>query len=178
MRCESGSAILLFPRWRPAAVPAVSSSHAQGKSTRRCRWRARRWRTSRVTCAAADDQIVRCRTCNACVARAHTVHMTVQPLDFTGLRALFINCTLKRSPEISNTQGLIDISARIMEMHGIEVDVIRAIDHDIATGVWSDMREHGWATDDWPMIFEKVLGSDILVLAGPIWLGDDSSVMK
>jgi len=48
--------------------------------------------------------------------------------------ALFINCTLKRSPEVSNTQGLIDISTRIMEANG--VDVVRAIDHDIATGVW------------------------------------------
>ena len=43
------------------------------------------------------------------------LHMTVQPLDFTGLRALFINCTLKRSPEPSHTQGLIDISTRIMQ---------------------------------------------------------------
>ena len=40
------------------------------------------------------------------------------------------------------------------------------------------MREHGWDSDDWPMIFEKVLAADILVLAGPIWLGDNSSVMK
>ena len=98
--------------------------------------------------------------------------------DFSGLRALFINCTLKRSPEISNTQGLIDISTRIMQKHGVEVDVVRAVDHDIATGVWPDMREHGWATDDWPAIFDEVLASDILVLAGPIWLGDNSSVMK
>ena len=101
-----------------------------------------------------------------------------QPADFTGLRALFINCTLKRSPEPSNTQGLIDISTNIMEKHGVEVEVVRAIDHDIATGVWPDMREHGWDTDDWPAIFEKVLASEILVLAGPIWLGDNSSVMK
>ena len=65
-----------------------------------------------------------------------------------------------------------------MSEHGVHVDVVRAIDHDIATGVWPDMREHGWATDDWPAIFEKVLAADILVLAGPIWLGDNSSVMK
>ena len=64
--------------------------------------------------------------------------------DFTGLRALYINCTLKRSPERSHTQGLIDISTGIMEKHGIAVHVVRAIDHDIATGVWPDMREHGW----------------------------------
>ena len=104
--------------------------------------------------------------------------MTEFDSDFSGLRALFINCTLKRSPELSNTQGLIDISTRIMQNHGVEVDVVRAVDHDIATGVWPDMREHGWATDDWPAIFEMALASDILVLAGPIWLGDNSSVMK
>ena len=101
-----------------------------------------------------------------------------EPADFTGLRALFINCTLKRSPEPSNTQGLIDISTGIMDKHGVKVEVVRAVDHDIATGVWPDMREHGWDTDDWPAIFERVLASDILVLAGPIWLGDNSSVMK
>jgi multimeric flavodoxin WrbA len=102
--------------------------------------------------------------------------MTVPPDDFAGLRALFINCTLKRSPEPGHTQGLVDISTGIMAINGIAVDVIRAVDHDIATGVWPDMREHGWATDDWPVIFEKVLAADIPVLAGPIWLGDNSSV--
>ena len=99
--------------------------------------------------------------------------MTNASQDFTGLGALFINCTLKRSPEQSHTQGLVDISTNIMAKHGVAVDVVRAIDHDIATGVWPDMREHGWATDDWPEIFEKVLAADILVLAGPIWLGDN-----
>lgn len=66
--------------------------------------------------------------------------------DFTGLRALFINCTLKRSPEPSNTQGLVDISTSIMTRHGESVEVVRAVDYDIATGVWPAMREHGWAT--------------------------------
>lgn len=97
---------------------------------------------------------------------------------FDGLRALFINCTLKRSPEISHTQGLIDVSAAIMARRGVEVEVLRAVDHDIATGVWPDMTEHGWASDEWPALYQKVLGADILVLAGPIWLGDNSSVMK
>ena len=45
-------------------------------------------------------------------------------LDFSELRALFINCTLKRSPEMSHTQGLVDISRHIMEAHGIHVDVV------------------------------------------------------
>ncbi len=96
--------------------------------------------------------------------------------DFSDLRALFINCTLKKSPEVSNTQGLADISVEIMRRQGVAVDVVRAIDHDIATGVWPDMTEHGWAGDDWPRIFEQVMASDILVLCTPIWLGEKSSV--
>jgi multimeric flavodoxin WrbA len=97
---------------------------------------------------------------------------------FDGLKALFINCTLKRSRETSHTEGMIDISRSIMEARGVDVTVLRAVDHDIATGIWPDMAEHGWSTDEWPSIFEQVKAANILVLAGPIWLGDNSSVMK
>lgn len=97
---------------------------------------------------------------------------------FDGISALFINATLKPSPEPSHTDGLIRLSSRIMRDHGAQVEELRAIDHDIATGVWPDMTEHGWEVDEWPEITQKVLAADILVLAGPIWLGDNSSVMK
>jgi multimeric flavodoxin WrbA len=97
---------------------------------------------------------------------------------YDDLRALFINCTLKRSPERSNTEGLIEVSRHILEKQGVAVEVIRAIDHDIATGVWPDMTEHGWESDEWPALQEKVMAADILVIAGPIWLGDNSSVTK
>ena len=96
--------------------------------------------------------------------------------DYSDLRALFINCTLKRSPERSHTQGLMDLSEEIMRRNGVEVENIRAIDHDIAAGVWPDMTEHGWDVDEWPEIFEKVIAADILVLGMPIWLGEKSSV--
>ena len=56
------------------------------------------------------------------------------------------------------------------------MDQLRAVDHDIATGVWPDMTDHGWPSDAWPAIYPKVLAADILVLCGPIWLGDNSSV--
>lgn len=98
--------------------------------------------------------------------------------DFSGLRALFIHCTLKKSPAVSNTEGLARISVNLMKKHGIKVEELRAIDHDIAVGVYPDMREYGWETDDWPEIYKKVCKADILVLTGPIWLGDNSSVMK
>lgn len=98
------------------------------------------------------------------------------PWDFSGLKALFLNCTLKRTPELSHTEGLINISRSIMEKNGIIVDVIRPVDHKIAYGVYPDMTEYGWDQDDWPGIYEKVLKADILVLCSPIWLGDKSSI--
>jgi multimeric flavodoxin WrbA len=96
--------------------------------------------------------------------------------DFSDLSAVYINCTLKRSPERSNTQGLAERSIRIMDRVGVSVEVVRAIDHAIATGVYPDMTEHGWERDDWPGIFDNVMAADILVLLTPIWLGEKSSV--
>jgi multimeric flavodoxin WrbA len=96
--------------------------------------------------------------------------------DFSDLRALFLSCTLKRSPEVSNTEGLAEISMEIMRRNGVTVDLIRAVDRDIATGVYPDMTEHGWASDEWPSIHEQVMASNILVICTPIWLGEKSSV--
>ncbi len=101
---------------------------------------------------------------------------TTSKWDFSDLRALFINCTLKRSPELSHTQGLIDISKAILEKNAVSVEVLRAVDYDIAYGVWPDMTEHGWEDDAWPAILDKVMASDILVVTTPIWLGEKSSV--
>jgi multimeric flavodoxin WrbA len=101
-----------------------------------------------------------------------------QMWDFTGLRAMFLNGTLKRSPEVSNTEGLVQVSASLMRRHGVEVDVLPAVDHDIATGVYPDMTEHGWVSDEWPQIWQRVKAANILVIAGPIWLGDNSSITK
>ena len=103
--------------------------------------------------------------------------MTENTWNFAGLRALFINCTLKPSPQISNTQALVDASRALMERHGVATESLRLVDHDVAT-VWPDMTEHGAATDEWPVIQEHVFAADILVIAGPIWLGDNSSVTK
>ncbi|MFF7440577.1 NAD(P)H-dependent oxidoreductase [Streptomyces sp. NPDC008122] len=97
---------------------------------------------------------------------------------YDDLSALYLNCTLKRSPEASNTEGLIERSRSVMEGQGVTTSLVRAVDLDIATGVWPDMTEHGWASDAWPELYERVMAADILVLCGPIWLGDNSSVMK
>jgi multimeric flavodoxin WrbA len=101
---------------------------------------------------------------------------TTSTWDFTDLRALYVNCTLKPSPGISNTGGLMDISVAIMEANGVTVDQIRAVDHELAPGVYPDMTEHGATDDDWPSLYRRVEASDILVLGTPIWLGEKSSV--
>ncbi len=96
--------------------------------------------------------------------------------DYSHLTALFINCTLKRSPEISHTDGLVKISRAIMERQKIQVEEVRAVDFDIANGIYPDMTEHGLEKDAWPDIYKKVMSADILVLTSPIWLGEKSSV--
>lgn len=98
--------------------------------------------------------------------------------DFTDLRALFLNCTLKKSPERSHTEGLMALSKAILERNGVRVEMLRPVDLDLAVGVYPDMTEHGAASDAWPALFEKVSAADILVLGTPIWLGEKSSVCQ
>jgi len=96
--------------------------------------------------------------------------------SYQDLKAVFLNCTLKPSPQQSHTEGLIEISRRIMEKQGVSVEILRPADFHIAVGVYPDMTEHGFEKDDWPMLYKKVQAADILVLGTPIWLGEKSSV--
>jgi multimeric flavodoxin WrbA len=98
------------------------------------------------------------------------------PHDYSALRALFLNCTLKPTPNRSHTRDLIDVSKAIMEQSGVAVEVLRPIDYNIAPGVYGDMTEHGFDQDEWPALYDKVLAADILVLGSPIWLGERSSI--
>jgi len=98
--------------------------------------------------------------------------------EFQNLKAMFINCTLTKSPGKSHTELLMQASMNIMKKQGVSVAYIRSVDHEIAPGVQTDMREHGWDKDEWPELFKEIIDADILVLAGPIWLGDNSSEMK
>ena len=70
------------------------------------------------------------------------------PARYDDLHAAFVNCTLKRSPEISHTHGLMKRSIALMQSQGVSVDQIRLADHDVADGVYPDMREHGWELED------------------------------
>lgn len=98
------------------------------------------------------------------------------PATYDDLTAIFINCTLKRSPDESHTADLMRNSMAIFEAQGVTVDQFRAVDHVIPEGVYPDMTEHGADADDWPELFARVMAADILILGTPIWLGEKSSV--
>jgi len=100
------------------------------------------------------------------------------PADYSDLKALFLNTTLKRGKEHSHTGDLMGTSMTIMERNGVTTELIRVADHQIAFGVYPNMTEHGWDRDDWPAIQDKVMAADILVIGMPIWLGEESSVCR
>jgi multimeric flavodoxin WrbA len=99
--------------------------------------------------------------------------------SYDDLTVLFLNCTLKRSPELSHTQALADRSIALLEKQGATVDSLRLVDFEIAPGVQPDMREHGWDADAWPdVIWPKVLDADILLVGTSIQLGEPTSVAR
>jgi len=95
--------------------------------------------------------------------------------NFSHLSAIYVNCTLKKSPEVSHTATLMDVSKGIMEKEKVKTDEIRLVDHDVASGVYPDMTNHNWSTDVWPELFKRIIAADILIVGTPIWLGEKSS---
>lgn len=98
------------------------------------------------------------------------------PYLFSDLKALFLNCTLKKTPELSHTEQLMQLSEKIMNAVDVETEILRPVDYDVAFGVYPDMTDHGWEKDDWPDIQQKVMDANILVIGTPIWLGEKSSI--
>ena len=90
------------------------------------------------------------------------------------LNALILNCTLKKSPEKSNTQAFIAHAEKEFNKLNVNTEVIRVIDKSIAFGTTSDEGED----DAWPSILKKIKAADMLILATPIWRGDRSSIAK
>ncbi|WP_455351704.1 flavodoxin family protein [Streptomyces sp. SYSU K217416] len=90
------------------------------------------------------------------------------------MKALVVNCTLKNSPEPSNTHALATVVADRLGELGAEVDFVRAVDLNIKPGVTSDAGDG----DQWPDVREKLLNAEILIMASPTWLGRPSSVAQ
>ncbi|HEX6416045.1 MAG TPA: flavodoxin family protein [Candidatus Saccharimonadales bacterium] len=90
------------------------------------------------------------------------------------LSALALVCSLKPSPHESSSDILVRQVLAEMEKHEVTGEVLRAVDYDIKPGVETNMGEG----DDWPMIREKMLAADILIIATPTWVGHMSSVAQ
>ena len=101
--------------------------------------------------------------------------MSKPDYDFSGLKALFINCSIKKDKKESHTQLLINKAANIMSAEGVNVEQVYALDYKIAFGMIKDGKDEG-LEDDWPKIQKKIMDADILVIGTPIWLGVKSSV--
>lgn len=95
--------------------------------------------------------------------------------DFSNLSAVYVNCTLKKSPKQSHTATLMEVSKKIMKAENVKIDEIRLVDHPVASGVYPDMTEYSWDEDAWPSLFERIINVDILIVGTPIWLGEKSS---
>ncbi len=90
------------------------------------------------------------------------------------IKALIINCTLKRSPATSNTEVLINKVIKEYEKIGVETESLRIVDYNIKPGVSSDEGEG----DEWPEVFNKIKSCDIFILASPIWVGRTASTTQ
>lgn len=99
-------------------------------------------------------------------------------LDFSGLKAVLLNCTLKKDETKSHTRLLLSAAEHIMTKHGVAVEHVHLASHQIAYGIYPDMTEHGWDRDDWTALWPKVEAADILIIGTPIWLGEESSVCR
>ena len=90
------------------------------------------------------------------------------------IRALVLNCTLKPGPAESSTDLIGTQVLDELRKQGAEGEVVRVVDQRVRFGVSTDEGDG----DGWPVIRQKMLTSDVLVLATPIWLGQPSSVCK
>jgi multimeric flavodoxin WrbA len=91
-----------------------------------------------------------------------------------GLSALGLNCTLKKSPEQSHTEALMNRVLELMAEHGVETEILRPVDYAIKFGVSSDEGDG----DEWPQVLEKVKAADIILMGMSIWFGVRSSVAQ
>ncbi|MFN2616010.1 MAG: flavodoxin family protein [Thermoleophilaceae bacterium] len=90
------------------------------------------------------------------------------------LKAVLLNCTLKKSPEVSNTEALMRRVIEVLEPLDVDCELVRVVDYNVPFGVESDMGDG----DEWPQILDKIVGADILIIGMSIWFGVRSSVAQ
>jgi multimeric flavodoxin WrbA len=93
------------------------------------------------------------------------------------LKAIFLLATLKHKrsgQEFSHTETLSEVVIEHLREYGVRSEMVRLVDYEIPAGRKSKMGKG----DEWPGILKKILASDIIVMATPIWWGNYSSLMQ
>lgn len=95
---------------------------------------------------------------------------------FSQTKVLILNASLKHTGKLSNTEELSRLVVKNMkeEYKELSAEFIRLSDLYIPPGVKfiEDKK------DTWPLIAEKMISSDIIIFATPIWWGARSSLMQ
>ena len=68
------------------------------------------------------------------------------------LSAVFLSCTLKPSPAVSNTEAL---AKKVIEWYDeldVSSEIIRVVDYNVKPGVTSDEGDG----DEWPLILDSI----------------------
>lgn len=78
-----------------------------------------------------------------------------------------IKLQFRKGTKETDTEKLLHESAQIFQREEIDVERIHLRDFHINFGITDQLDNE----DDWPFVFEKILGADILLLATPIAMG-------
>jgi multimeric flavodoxin WrbA len=89
------------------------------------------------------------------------------------MHATILLGTLKKTG-LSHTATLVEFLSERMTRAGIESETVKLVDYDILPGTYSTMGDG----DQWPLILGKLLRSDIIIFATPVWWGNHSSLIQ
>ncbi|MEL6223748.1 MAG: NAD(P)H-dependent oxidoreductase [Cyanobacteria bacterium J06627_8] len=90
------------------------------------------------------------------------------------LTVLFIDCTLKRSPELSHTESLWHVASALYHRQGCHIQSLRLVDYHILPGTTVDEGPG----DDFPDLLPKIQQADILIVGIPVIGGMRSSACQ
>lgn len=80
-------------------------------------------------------------------------------------------CTLSPSPAESSSEKMAAEVGEYLKQAGVTSTYFRLADYNVIPGVEADMGDG----DEWPVIRQHIVDSDILVIATPTWVGHMSS---
>lgn len=80
---------------------------------------------------------------------------------------------IKSTSDLSNTLSLSQFFEKYVSDYDCKCEIIKLTDYDIKPGTHTNI-----GSDDWPAILERILNSDIVIFATPVWLGNQSHLFR